>query len=80
AAREVLKHQDVRTIHLVDIDPEMTLISKQLRVLSSMNANSLDDPRLRIFNEDAFNFINQPGILYDRVIIDMPDPHNEAIN
>ena len=80
AAREALKHQDVRTIHLVDIDPEMTLISKQLRVLSSMNANSLDDPRLRIFNEDAFNFINQPGILYDRVIIDMPDPHNEAIN
>ena len=80
AAREVLKHQDVRTIHLVDIDPEMTQISKQLPVLSSMNANSLDDPRVKVFNEDAFSFINQPGLLYDRVIIDMPDPHNEAIN
>ncbi len=80
AAREVLKHQDVRTIHLVDIDPEMTQISKQLPVLSSMNANSLDDPRLSVFNDDAFSFINQPGLLYDRVIIDMPDPHNEAIN
>jgi spermidine synthase len=80
AAREVLKHQDVRTIHLVDIDPEMTQISKQLPVLSSMNANSLDDPRLSVFNDDAFSFINQPGMLYDRVIIDMPDPHNEAIN
>ena len=80
AAREILKHEDVRTIHLVDIDPEMTLISRQLPVLSNMNGNSLDDPRLTVFNDDAFSFINRPGMLYDRVIVDMPDPHNEAIN
>lgn len=80
AAREVIKYENVSAIHLVDIDPQMTQIGKQLPVLSKMNANSLDDPRLKVFNEDAFSFINQPGILYDRVIIDMPDPHNEAIN
>ncbi len=80
AAREVLKYDDVKNIHLVDIDPEMTDISKQLRMLTELNENSLQDPRVTIYNEDAFSFINQPGILYDRVIIDMPDPHNEAIN
>jgi spermidine synthase len=80
AVREILKYLDVGRIHLVDIDPEMTSISKDLRMLALLNENSLKDPKVTVFNEDAFSFINQPGILYDRVIIDMPDPHNEAIN
>jgi len=80
AVREVLKYKDVEVIHLVDIDPEMTTISKELNVLSELNKGSLEDPRLTIFNQDAFTFINKAGVLYDRVIIDMPDPHNEAIN
>ena len=80
AVREILKHKEVERIHLVDIDPEMTRISQELRMLTELNQNSLKDPKLTIYNEDAFSFINQPGILYDRVIIDMPDPHNEAIN
>lgn len=49
-------------------------------MLATMNEHSLDDPRVVVYNKDAFNFINQAGVLYDRVIIDMPDPHNEAIN
>jgi len=80
AVREILKHDDVKLIHLVDIDPEMTMLGKHLYLLSKINERSLDNPKLTIFNEDAFSFINKAGILYDRVIIDMPDPHNEAIN
>ncbi len=80
AVREVLKYKDVKEIHLVDIDPEMTKISKELPMLAALNQHSLENPKLKIFNQDAFSFINQPGVLYDRVIIDMPDPHNEAIN
>jgi spermidine synthase len=80
AVREILKYDDVKLIHLVDIDPEMTSISKDLYMLSTLNQKSLESSRLTIYNQDAFSFINQPGILYDRVIIDMPDPHNEAIN
>ncbi len=79
-AREVVKYADVKRIHLVDIDPEMTRIAKQLPMLTRLNKNSLFSDKLTTFNEDAFSFINQPGIAYDRVIIDMPDPHNEAIN
>lgn len=80
AAREVLKYSDVDLIHLVDIDPEMTHISRTLPMLSALNEKSLEDPKVTVYNEDAFSFINQAGIKYDRVIIDMPDPHNEAIN
>ncbi len=80
AAREVLKYQDVKLLHLVDIDPEMVRIGRELPMLRRLNHKSMDDPRLTAFTEDAFSFINQAGISYDRVIIDMPDPHNEAIN
>ena len=80
AVREILKYADVKTIHLVDIDPEMTRISKDLPILSELNKKSLEHEKLTVFNEDAFSFINKAGMLYDRVIIDMPDPHNEAIN
>jgi spermidine synthase len=80
AVREVLKYDDVGLIHLVDIDPEMTKLGKKLYLLSQLNKNSLDSEKLTIFNQDAFTFINKAGMLYDRVIIDMPDPHNEAIN
>ncbi|MFT7560317.1 MAG: spermidine synthase [Flavobacteriales bacterium] len=80
AAREVLKYDDVENVHLVDIDPEMLRIAKELPMLKRLNKKSLSSPRLTAFSEDAFSFINQPGMAYDRVIIDMPDPHNEAIN
>ena len=80
AVREVLKYDDVQVIHLVDIDPEMTAIGRQLPILKRLNNDSLNHEKVTVFNADAFSFINQPGLLYDRVIIDMPDPHNEAIN
>ncbi|WGO97323.1 polyamine aminopropyltransferase [Saccharophagus degradans] len=80
AAREVLKYDDVETIHLVDIDPEMLRIANELPMLRRLNKGSLDAEKLTAFSQDAFSFINEPGIDYDRVIIDMPDPHNEAIN
>lgn len=80
AVREIIKHDDVKLIHLVDIDPEMTKIAKRLYLLSKLNEHSLDSEKLTVFNQDAFTFINKAGMLYDRVIIDMPDPHNEAIN
>lgn len=79
AAREILKYSDVSQIDLVDIDPEMTSISRRFNGLAKLNQSSLEDPKLTIYHQDAFTFINQPGPAYDRVIIDMPDPHNAAI-
>ena len=80
AAREILKYNDVELIHLVDIDPEMIRLGRELPVLERLNHGSMSNNKLTAYAEDAFTFINRPGISYDRVIIDMPDPHNEAIN
>ena len=80
AVREVLKYSDVEQIHLVDIDPEMVRISAELPMLRKLNEGSLLSDILTVFNEDAFTFVNRPGVLYDRVIIDFPDPHDAALS
>lgn len=80
AVRELLKYSSVERIDLVDIDPAMTTLGKTLAPLTRMNENSLDDPRVHIHNVDGFVFINKAGRLYDRIILDFPDPHNEAIS
>ena len=80
AIREILKYDDVERIDLVDIDPQMTRIHSELPMLRALNERSLLADRVHVFHEDAFTFVNRPGILYDRVIIDFPDPHNDAIS
>ena len=79
AVRELVKYETVKRIDLVDLDPHMTQLGKDFAPLARLNRNALKDNRVRIFNEDAFLFIRRPGQSYDRVILDFPDPHNEAI-
>ncbi len=80
AIREILKYPQVKRIHLVDIDPEITRFCSTFPEITRINKGSLKDPKVSIFNEDAFTYANRPGTLYDRIIIDLPDPHNEALN
>ncbi len=74
AARELMKYQDVKTIHLVDLDPMMTNLAKENMFFTRMNHNSFKDSRIKIFNEDAFKFVTNTTELYDLIIIDLPDP------
>ena len=80
AAREVLKHKEVQRIDLVDIDPLITEFGQTNAIIRRLNESSLSNPKLNVFNDDAFSFLNSEGILYDVIIIDLPDPHNEALN
>lgn len=80
AAREVLKHNEVKRIDLVDIDPVITEIGLNNVIIKRLNEASLSNPRLTVHNDDAFTFLNTNGISYDVIIIDLPDPHNEALN
>ncbi len=79
AVREILKHPNVERIDLVDIDPEMTRIGRELGPLVRMNQGSLSSDKVNIYNQDAFVFIRETDQVYDKVIVDFPDPHNEAI-
>ena len=80
AAREALKWSDVKTIDLVDIDPEITRICRETPSIAQLNEDALADPRLTLFHTDAFSFVRESEKKYDAVIIDLPDPHNEVLN
>ena len=71
-AEEVLKYNYVRIIDLVDIDKEVVDLSK--KYFKKINNNSLINKKLKLFYEDAFNFIDKNKNSYDLVIADRPDP------
>lgn len=79
AVREVLRHDAVQHIDIVDLDPEMTKLGQTFAPVVRLNKGAMNDPRVNVINADAFNFIRNPPRRYDRVIIDFPDPHNEAL-
>lgn len=80
AVREILKYESVAQIDLVDIDPEMTKIGKEHPVFVTLNNNSLNNKKVSIYNEDAFNFLEQSKKFYDVIIIDLPDPRSVELN
>lgn len=80
AIREILKHPSVTHIDLVDLDPEMTKLGQDFAPLVRLNGGSMSSPIVNVHNIDAFVFVKDAERLYDRVIIDFPDPHNEALS
>ena len=74
AAREVLKYPSVNQVDLVDLDPSMTRLGKEHPVLVDLNAGALSDPRVKIINEDGYNYIEDNTFFYDVIIIDLTDP------
>ena len=80
ALRELLKYKNVKKVDLVDIDPRIIELAKTMPILRDLGNDSFRDPRVSTYSEDAFTFLNQPGPAYNRVIIDFPDPHNEALS
>jgi spermidine synthase len=80
AAREILKYPDVENLTLVDLDPAMTQLARQDTIFLSINQGSLNDPRVRVVNQDAYQFIKNSGDLYDAVIIDLPDPKSVSLS
>jgi spermidine synthase len=79
AVREVLKHEKVQQIDLVDLDKAITDLASQNTVLRKLNQNALKSNKLRVFNEDAFKFVERGGELYSVIIIDLPDPNEVSL-
>ncbi|HUS06342.1 MAG TPA: polyamine aminopropyltransferase [Bryobacteraceae bacterium] len=79
AVREILKYPGVGQITLVDLDPEMTRIFRTNPLLTSLNQSSLNSPRVRVINEDAFPWLDAHADMYDFVVVDFPDPTNYSL-
>ncbi len=74
AVREILKYKNVKTITLVDIDPEMIKLAKTHPVLTELNKNSFSDPKVNIIIDDAYQYLEDTRKYFDVIIIDLPDP------
>ena len=79
AAREVLRYPDVARMTLVDIDPEITALFRGNPFLAPLNGNALSDPRVRIVNADAWEFLKEGTETFDVAILDLPDPKDLAV-
>jgi spermidine synthase len=80
ALREILKYPSVEFVQLVDLDPDMTGVSKAVPALDELNHHSFDDPRVHVANADAFVWLDAtPTEPFDVAIVDFPDPNNFAL-
>jgi spermidine synthase len=75
--REVSKHP-VEEIILVDIDEKVIEVSK--KYLPSVSDGSFEDKRLKIFNEDAFKFLEKYQEFFDIIIDDLTDPVGPSLS
>ncbi|HSU13577.1 polyamine aminopropyltransferase [Longimicrobium sp.] len=78
AVREILRYPGV-SVTLVDLDPEMTHIFRTNRTLVGLNRGSLNSPRVRVINADAFVWLGSNREMFDFVVVDFPDPSNYAV-
>lgn len=79
AAREVLKYKDVEDVTIVDIDPAMTRLAGTHPLLVNLNEGALNDPRVKVINEDAGIFLDRASDLWNVIIVDLPDPRTPAL-
>src|SRR5689334_13970366 len=79
AVREILKHRDVQHVTLVDIDPAMTRMFSTADVLTSLNARSLTDARVKLINADAVRWLEGSSEVFDFIVSDFPDPSSFAL-
>ncbi len=80
ALREILKYPTVENVTLVDLDPEMTALSKHFPALGELNKHSFDNPKVHVTNADAFVWLDSTeSEPFDIAIVDFPDPNNFAL-
>ncbi|MBK8014203.1 MAG: polyamine aminopropyltransferase [Deltaproteobacteria bacterium] len=95
AVREILRHPGVQEVTLVDLDPAMTEVARDLVLFRTQNKDSLRDPRVHIVNDDAMVWLRtteearaggnpggNPGGspgAWDVIVADFPDPNSYSL-
>ncbi len=78
-AREVLRYGSVQEVTLVDLDPAVTDLARENRLLTAVNDHALDDPRVTVVNADAFRWVEDTAQTFDVVLVDLVDPSSERV-
>lgn len=79
AVREILKYPEAE-ITLVDLDAEMLEICRTNPQVSTLNEGALDSERLTVVIDDAYRYLEETQDMYDVILVDLPDPNNDALN
>ncbi len=74
ALREVLLHDGVQHVDVVDIDPAVTTLFTGNPLLADLNGRAFHDERVTVHHADAMRYLEQADQLYDVVLMDLPDP------
>ncbi|MBV6698843.1 polyamine aminopropyltransferase [Kitasatospora aureofaciens] len=77
ALREVLRHSGVRSVQIVDADPELTRLARTDPGLAALTGRSLDDPRVQTAATDPMKWLRRGTTAdhaYDVVLADLPAP------
>ncbi|QOJ78486.1 polyamine aminopropyltransferase [Infirmifilum lucidum] len=70
--REVLKHESVQRVVMVDIDRELVELAK--KYLHEWHRGSFDDPRVELVFMDGKEYIENTNEKFDVIILDLTDP------
>jgi spermidine synthase len=70
--REALRHTTVKKAVMVEIDAEITALSR--RYLPRHAAGAFEDPRAEVLHADAREYLEKSTDKFDIIIIDLPDP------
>lgn len=73
--REFVKHEDLRSIHLVEIDERVIEVSKKFFPECT---SGLSDKRVHIHHEDGIEFIKNHEDAFDIIVVDSTDPEDFA--
>src|SRR5690606_18457077 len=57
--REVLRYPSVEEVVLVDLDPDMTNLSKEFPPLAELNEHAFEDRRVKVVNQDAMIWLEE---------------------
>jgi spermidine synthase len=79
AVREILRHPEIEQVMLVDLDPEMIHLARDLIPVRKLNRDSLRDNRVTVINDDAMKWLEKDVGVFDVVIVDFPDPSTYSL-
>jgi spermidine synthase len=72
-AARLLRFEEVEAVTLCDYDRVLTEVCRTQADFTRLNAGALDDPRVRVVNEDAWAWLRETDERFDLVIGDFPD-------
>ncbi|MEY9943881.1 spermidine synthase [Kitasatospora sp. GAS1066B] len=80
ALREVLRHQGVREVLVVTLDPALPTLARADPALAALGEHSFADPRVRVITADPLSWLRTDGDgeRFDAVLADLPAPERAA--